>query len=204
MATCGNDKLLFMHVPKTGGTWAVEAMTAAGIELAPEKDYPHPTLSELDRRGRFTFAFVREPLSWYGSWWSHRRKTNKHTEGDFMDEWIHSLDFPDFLKRVAEYPRVPGHPVYLARYYEQFVGPPEDPIDFIGRYESLVDDLVTALELAGQAFNEASIRATPAINVSDSPKGIPPSIWSDFMLAEAETYDRFYPGFLDAMASGLA
>jgi hypothetical protein len=50
--------------------------------------------------------------------------------------------------------------------FEDYVGPPDRPIDFIGRHESLADDAVRALQLAGEVFDESVFRATPPVNVS--------------------------------------
>jgi hypothetical protein len=52
-------------------------------------------------------------------------------------------------------------------YYVPMVGPREQEIDFVGRYENLADDLVTALRLAGEDFNERELRSTPPVNRGD-------------------------------------
>ena len=99
MATCGNDRFLFIHVPKTGGMWVTEALQEAGVEVEEEigATPEHPLLSELERRGRFTFAFVREPLSWYASIWKFRNYFHLHkgpTEGQLPYDRFIELDFP--------------------------------------------------------------------------------------------------------------
>jgi hypothetical protein len=57
-------------------------------------------------------------------------------------------------------------PAWCSRMFEDYVGPPDDEIDFVGRFESLADDLVRALRLAGEVFDERAIRETPPVNVS--------------------------------------
>jgi hypothetical protein len=166
MATGGNENLLFIHIPKTGGNWVWEAMKAGGVELEVEGHLLHPTLRELDRRGRFTFGFVREPSSWYASVWRFRRKLieeENHMPGEFPDEWV-LLDFPDFVATVER-----ERPSFLSSYFEEFIGPPEARIDFVGRYEALADDLVLALKRAGQEFDEEALRAIPPLNVTKAP-----------------------------------
>jgi hypothetical protein len=176
--------MVFLHVPKTGGVWAVEAMKAAGIEFEPIGVYGHHARYDVDIGDRFAFGFVREPLSWHGSIWNFRRK-----EGfsGYLDPWI-SLDFPDFLGQVIEHQ--PGH---LSMYYTSFVGPPDDEIDFIGRYENLVDDLVEGLRLAGEDFDEQALRALPPLNVSSSQPHCPPELRERMIRAELDAYRRFYP-----------
>jgi len=44
------------------------------------------------------------------------------------------------------------------------VGPDGARLDYVGRQESLADDLVAALELAGERFDEGALRATPRRN----------------------------------------
>lgn len=39
-------------------------------------------------------------------------------------------------------------------------------LDFIGRYESLVEDLIRALRMAGETFDPALLRSVPPANVS--------------------------------------
>ena len=69
--------------------------------------------------------------------------------------------FPAFVENV-----VSKYPAWCSSMFEDYVGPPDRPIDFIGRYESLADDAVRALHLAGERFDESVLRATPPVNVS--------------------------------------
>jgi len=192
MATCGNDKFLFIHVPKTGGMWVTEVLQEAGVEVSEEfgATPEHPLLSELERRGRFTFAFVREPLSWYGSIWRFRNYFNLHkgpAEGQLPYDRFIGLDFPEFLENVATH--VPG---FLSKHYELFVGPRDAEIDFVGRYERLEDDVVSALRAAGQDFDEEALRSFPPINVTGPPPDCPEGTRQQLMHAESEAYERFY------------
>jgi hypothetical protein len=202
MATCGNDNFLFIHVPKTGGMWVTEALQEAGVEVQEEfgRTAEHPLLSELERRGRFTFAFVREPLSWYGSIWRFRNYFHLHKApgNDQLpyDRFI-GLDFPDFIDNVAEH--LPG---FLSNHYERFVGPREEEIDFIGRYERLEDDVVAALRAVDQDFDEEALRSFPPINVTEPHPGCPQETRLRLMRSESEAYERFYRSELATSSRG--
>lgn len=164
-------------------------MEAAGVEAHKLGDGYHPTRSELDTEGHFTFAFVREPVSWYGSTWSYRRwlrTTGLEDMQHFYDPWL-DLDFPDFVDRILD-----SQPGFLSRSYESYVGPPDDPIDFIGRFENLTDDLVRALELAGQDFDEDALRNFAPVNRSAPAPPCPPDLRARLMHVERDAYERFY------------
>ena len=195
MSTSGNERLVFIHVPKTGGGWVSEAMAAAGIHQERLGFAHHIGKDEIALGGRFIFGFVREPLSWYGSAWTFRRRLWREKEADpqmevpgaeFPDEWF-ALDFPEFVEAVID-----NRPGYLSWYYEHYLGAEDDPIDFIGRYENLADDLVNALRLAGQEFDEEALRSFPVINASGPPPPCPPEVEERLFDAERPAYERFY------------
>ena len=78
--------------------------------------------------------------------------------------------------------------------FEDYVGPPGREIDFIGRFESLADDLVRALKTTGASFDERALRATPPINVSHiSPQlaDWTPQLAAKVRLSEQRAIGRF-------------
>jgi hypothetical protein len=166
-------------------------MEAAGLELIPLAAHADlGTLDETVLQGKLRFAFVREPLSWYSSWWRHR-----HTFGDWNDaeplDPMGRAPFAEFLNEVmSKFPQG-----FLSSFFERFTGPPSGEIEFVGRYEQLVDDLVVALNLAGERFDEVAIRSLPPVNVS-SPlmkPSCPQEIVARVQQTELAAYRRFYP-----------
>jgi hypothetical protein len=167
VSTLVTPRTLFLHIPKTGGTWVTAALQAAGVpcEMLWTRLGPgsrgHATLREAYAYAdRFTFAFVRHPLDMYRSRWA----------GSIRDGWPESRllhdarsdHFPTFVENVIDL-----HPGFVGRRFAEFTGPPEAPIAFVGRYESLVDDLVRALTQAGEEHDEDALRAQSPANVND-------------------------------------
>lgn len=173
---------IFLHIPKTGGEWVREAIKAAGVptrESNPGWDWArqkHSALAESSGReaisfafkskpatwwqgkGRFTFAFVRDPFAWYPSFWSYRME-HGWDPNDRVDAECKAEEFEPFAWNVLK--KFPGH---VSDLYELYVGRADGTIDFVGRQESLAEDLVRALRAAGEKFDEARLRATPPVN----------------------------------------
>jgi hypothetical protein len=164
------ERAVFYHVPKTGGVWVKEAMRAAGLRYGRcrNRQISHPfglkrehaapdVVVEEDRVGRFSFCFVRHPEAWYRSFWAYRAKTGWLDRKFPADRCWDDL-FDVFVDNVTDaYPD--GFVSQLYRYYTEGV-------DFVGRQESLVDDLVRALALAGEEFDERYLRAKGMRNVA--------------------------------------
>jgi len=152
----------FLHVPKTGGTWVKAAISAARIpfeEFTVDGDV-HADLRYCPRPERFKFAFVRHPVEFYRSYWQYKMGMGWDPQNP-LDVDCAAADFHAFVRNVVV--RYPGMCTQL---FEDYVGPPGNEIEFIGRYERLQDDLIVALRLAGERVDEATIRSCPPQNIS--------------------------------------
>jgi len=180
----------FLHVPKTGGSWVKKAIKAAGISASEFSlaGYTHVGLSQCPCPEKFKFAFVRHPVSLYRSYWQFKMTTGWDARNE-LDMACHSQDFQEFIRKVLElYPGVYG------RSLNDFVGEPGHEIEFVGRYENLVEDLIRALHLAGEQFDEAAIRNLPPYNVSDkknAPAIYSPELEAAVRDAEKSVMERF-------------
>ena len=145
MAAVILEKAIFLHVPKTGGTWVTKSLVrqescVAAIKGHPYFNGPRPCDERLQAayREQFCFAFVRHPLTWWQSYWCHRVQKNwKNT----------SPDFNEFIKDACL--KNPGE---CGQVFDKFLN--HHKIDFIGRFERLRLDLKKALVLSSTEFNQ--------------------------------------------------
>lgn len=105
----------FVHVPKTGGTWATEVLTKARVVNGTE-GHEHGT----EHRGRRSWCVLRDPVEWHKSLWAHRRRDGFPTWGGANHPlWplteIDEVRFADYFRPVVE--RFPNHTAQIfARY----------------------------------------------------------------------------------------
>lgn len=170
-------KSLFLHVPRTGGSTVRKVVQDLGLAVAEVRcDHHvltkqsiksaccmHNTLSEigyeyLDLQDRFTFAFVRHPLTWYQSYWSLRTYHNSWEWDNRIDMKLKADTFTQFLQNVLEH--FPGRASFMfERFFKDSV-----PLDFIGRYERLEEDLAYALSTAGEPVDPITFALPRAWN----------------------------------------
>jgi hypothetical protein len=193
MTTLATSRIRIMHMPKTGGTWVTLALLGAGVrfeEIEHPDGHAHADLTSTAQYGdRFTAAFVRHPLDWWRSYWRYQMRIGWL---GFAEDQIGSDDFNRYIAHVVEH--APGH---MSRLLEQYAGPPEAPVDFIGYQERLADGLCFALNLAEEPFDETALRKQPVANASDYeqlPALYELRVAQELAEAERAAIERFYPG----------
>jgi hypothetical protein len=207
MAFLLKNGAVFLHVPKTGGTWIKHVMEKMDLIQAPlghqhadwERSFWHDKLHRdlkvaryLVRRavrsrkaqprleqGCFRFCFVREPLSWYESYWRFMESKNWDWEAWGHDEdhyqWhpcamVNSLgshDFNEFIHRVNK-----KRPGFVTEMYGWYVRP---GIGFVGRQEFLRHDLINAFTLMKIDFKADEIMSMKRSN--ETPCAVPKPEW---------------------------
>lgn len=191
----------FLCTPKTGSTWITRALKrSCTVTIEKSGRGGHHTRRAEDGCELPTLSFVRHPLTWYPSYWNHRIRTGWWQDKEIelheppshfrLDQYCHSDKFSSFMNNVVEL--CPG---FLSRYYPAWVGTEEDPVEFVGRFECLVEDLCEALRFFNEPFNESALRSTPPFNVSDYRKY--DIDWTDelaerVVISENKVVYRFY------------
>lgn len=143
-----------------------KAITVSGIKCEDFSidDDIHIGLKKNPYPDKFKFAFVRHPVDLYRSYWQFKM-TYGWDKNNPLDMECQSDGFHDFIRHVLDkYPGIYGNSLI------DFVGESNNEIEFIGKYENLVEDLIQALKYAGEIFDENTIRSLPAENVSNKIK----------------------------------
>jgi len=195
---------VFLHIPKTGGTWFRHAAYGSGIELV-ETGEQHGAVQVLLKEGRGEqwlseqriFTIVRHPVTWYQSRWCFRVKYGWHVEHP-LDMSCASNDFHTFVDNVLK-----QHPNgWLSKLYKRYNECPVHPADFVARTENIVDDLVGFLKQIGEEFDETAFRTHRRLNESML-EDLPSSYWAKYtpqlldrvLAVESEAIEKYYPDF---------
>ena len=114
------------------------------------------------KRKPYTFAFVRHPLDWYAAYWQSKMRGDKHWfywEPDTLwhpawaiDPVLGDDDFATFVENVC------NRGAYLHETYRLYTGRgTNDEIHYIGRAESVLDDLKTILATIGVEYRASEL-----------------------------------------------
>lgn len=125
MARLINDKYLFIHIAKTGGTFFREALNACGV---PSIEVGAKHASWLDLKTDYEWAipvmFIRHPVSWYRSRWRYAKMTYFKEKLRYMPEaqkhWMAPVwhdDYYHFVERTLKH--YPGG--IATDYFEQMM-----------------------------------------------------------------------------------
>jgi hypothetical protein len=199
------NNAVFLHVPKTGGTWVWAVLNALGLVKArlghEHADLVHAAwhdrfasdakvLRQLLRKfagsarapvtmpfDSFKFCFVREPLKWYESYWRFMQTMDWQPLGDeaVPEKWHPNA----MLNGLGS----PDFNTFMANVNRKRPGYVTEMygwytpanIDFVGRQEFLREDLEKALKLMKVEFDPGYLTKLPLIN--QSPSHIPVPEW---------------------------
>ena len=116
----------------------------------------------------FRFCFVRHPLSWYESWWKFMKAREwEAADTPYSRRNFHpnsvlnkhgSDDFNEFVSNIIQ-----ERPGYVSELLFAYTKP---DISFIGRTETIREDLVYLLDLLALPYDCKTIEKSPKMNVS--------------------------------------
>lgn len=197
------DRSIFLHIPKTAGVLIRHIFKICKISYT-ELGEQHSHFPEILRyqspeffKDRFLFSFIRHPLTWYQSRWAFRVKHGWKAQHP-LDYNCASNDFHTFVENVLSY-KPTG---WLTWECQSFIDQCPRPIDFVGRVENLIEDIITVLTLAGEKFNPNTIKNCPRVNDSDM-DGKSSKYWAVYteklakrvLAVESEVINKYYSGF---------
>jgi hypothetical protein len=195
MALVLKNKAVFLHIPKTGGNWVRKVLEELDL-IDREVAHKHADIDHYfapfyqNKKSKtvitkyifrevfspfikkpFMFCFVRNPLSWYESWFRYasqprikglrfgRKKDIIGWHPNAMLNGLVTSDFNQFIRNIID-----SRPGYVTELYGWYTRP---QMDFIGKQENLADDLVKVLKIMNIKFDEEFIRNYKKVGVSD-------------------------------------
>ena len=194
MALVLKNGAVFLHVPKTGGNWITAILEDLGLVdrsiahkhadidhfFAPfyQNKKSKTTITKYIFRNvffpctkkPFMFCFVRNPLSWYESWFKYMSQpkmnwqnfgNERNIYGWHPNSMLNGLgnnDFNAFIENVIN-----KRPGFVTEMYGWYTRP---QMDFIGKQENLADDFMSVLKIMDLEFDEDFIRSYKPVGVS--------------------------------------
>ena len=199
-------QILFLHVPRCGGTFAEDVALRLGLRTSQGYVTPYWRGQVATNRHGLTldynwyydqsFTIVRHPLTWYQSvfkFCTRRRWRDFEPERDW-----HVLrpilacrapDFHAFMRKVID-----AEPGFVTRMVEWFVGPPGRVlVDYVLWYERLHEGLAALLQNYGVEANVRWLKTLDRVNEG----GKAPAEWTPELKREVERLEqplirRFY------------
>lgn len=198
MALCLIDGSVHLHIPKTGGNWVAEVLEESGLaDHYEDHTHAHferhlyagrhgsgrDLLREVWRltrlrmrkadyvaeaRKTFRFCFVRNPITWWESWFRHKTDRGWNPNGTVNDptDWhvclpisgIQGASLNEMMEKILAI-----RPGFVSELYSEYVKP---GIAYVGRTETLAHDLAEVLDHRGLSYQGSLMAEKSAANVS--------------------------------------
>ncbi len=149
------EKLMFLHPAKTGGTWVRFVLQQLGIpseDLGDQHADFESSKTLLPEYKRFTI--IRNPFSWYASYWAYKQYEGWKGNWIFGEQCI-SDDFNTFVHLATS-----NHPGFLTNLFSGFT----QPSVTILRNELLSTELCSFFLQESVSFERRVLLDTPTAN----------------------------------------
>ena len=138
----------FVHIPKTGGMWVRQVIGESPdipvfcnvrvvLDLQTTEGQGNTQhnvpLNRIENKP--IFCFVRNPITWYRSYWAHKGYKAAWSGSNSFDKGVHSDNFSEYIDKVLTYE---GYTKQLFDFYTQHA-------TRVGLFENLASDLVSIL-----------------------------------------------------------
>jgi len=177
------NKAIFLHIPKTGGTWLRNYFRETGMILE-EIGLTHVNgvglTTHIKDSKDLIFCFVRHPLTWYRSYWQSKQEIPGR-RGGYLDTIV-DLTFYEFLDNILT-----NQPGYLTEFYEGYTSNSH----LIGKQENLRVDLKNILDLLKIPYHENHLYKKVNENVVLSEKKYTYEIAMAIMKAENKIIEKY-------------
>jgi len=195
------QKALFVHVPKTGGDSVSRFLinNVPGAYHSGGGKHWAPWMHNEGYKNYFKFAFVREPVEWYKSFYRFIQSNYIIPNGKYplfergmyhpMRQWekYNWRSFDTFIADVYE-----ETPAYYTKLVEWMTGPENSRmLNYIGKQEHLSDDLGIILDRL--KLRDLATKANNMPHINKSVGEFPVSAHSITMIQDQEhaIYRRF-------------
>lgn len=158
--TVPSKKKIFIHVPKTGGTWVrryIYACEPMADETGPFEIEDHFGLAEVreahpELDDWSTFGFVRKPETWYPSRWAWGKLTDfnskRRNDQAAARHWMAQVwdeDFNRFIENILDYRHPFAAETFEGKLSRSLTGGGQEWAQVL-RYENLLFDTMKAIE----------------------------------------------------------
>lgn len=155
-------KSIFLHIPKTGGMWVREALKKSELvihEYDERHDFNKHINDQMVVDRPIRFCFVRNPITWYQSYWAMRTKDDSWDDEALVDRLCASDNFRKFIDAViGAFPD--GH---LNHLYAIWV----NQCTIVSKMELFPKSLINILDMCGEKYNYDAIINLPRQNIGD-------------------------------------
>lgn len=185
------NKAIFLHIPKTGGTWVTNYFRETGLdhghkELGLEAHIGGDRIRKIiGCTEDLCFCFIRHPLTWYRSYWQCKQELVPDRTGIWLNEIV-DLPFQEFIDSILQ-----TNPGFLTNHFKIFT----ERCRFVGKQENLKEDLNNLLKYLRIPYNKDYLFKRPFENVIPSDRKYTYELASAIMETEKgiiEEYDYNY------------